>query len=123
VLVVTRYRVDRGDEAFAPDAERALTVLSEREGCLGAVLGRSVDEPELWTLTTTWRSVGDYRRALSHYEVKVHAVPLMYRAIDEPSAYEDLLVWSAQAGWVRRPSDRGSDGGSGQGSDRHGASR
>jgi quinol monooxygenase YgiN len=109
VLVVTRYRVALDDEAFAADAERALGVLSARDGCLGAVLGRSVDEPELWTLTTTWRSVGTYRRALSHYEVKLHAVPLMYRAIDEPTAYEDLVTWSPTSGRLSTPSDRDGD--------------
>jgi quinol monooxygenase YgiN len=99
VLVVTRYRVAASDEAgFAVDAERALIVLTEREGCLAAILGRNVDDPELWTLTTRWRSVGDYRRALSHYEVKLHAVPVMYRAIEEPSAYEPTLSWDAQDG-------------------------
>jgi hypothetical protein len=32
--------------------------------------------------------VGSYRRALSAYDVKVTAVPLLSQAIDEPSAYE-----------------------------------
>ena len=39
-------------------------------------------------LVTTWEHVGAYRRALSSYDVKLHAVPLLSRAIDEPSAYE-----------------------------------
>ena len=39
-------------------------------------------------LVTTWENVGAYRRALSSYDVKLHAVPLLSRAIDEPSAYE-----------------------------------
>ena len=50
-------------------------------------------------MTTTWQSVGAYRRALSNYDVKVVAVPLMYRAIDEPSAFEPVLAWSAAAGF------------------------
>ena len=37
---------------------------------------------------TTWEHVGAYRRALSAYDVKLHAVPLLSRALDEPSAYE-----------------------------------
>ncbi len=37
---------------------------------------------------TTWEHVGAYRRALSAYDVKLHAVPLLGRALDEPSAYE-----------------------------------
>jgi quinol monooxygenase YgiN len=104
MLVVTRYRVAPDDEVpFAADAERALDALAGRPGCTGAVLGRAVDEPALWTLTTTWESVGAYRRALSSYEVKLHAVPVMYRAVDEPSAYQALLSWTPDGG--RREAD------------------
>jgi hypothetical protein len=58
-----------------------------------------VDDPHLWTLTTSWESVGAYRRALSDYQVKLVAVPLMYRAIDEPSAFEPLVTWSPDGGF------------------------
>ncbi len=51
-------------------------------------IGRNVDDPTLWVLVTTWANVGAYRRALSSYDVKLHAVPLLSRALDEPSAYE-----------------------------------
>ena len=39
-------------------------------------------------LTTQWEHVGAYRRALSAYDVKLGAVPLLSRALDEPSAFE-----------------------------------
>ena len=39
-------------------------------------------------LTTEWVNVGSYRRALSPFEVKMTAVPLLSRCIDEPTAYE-----------------------------------
>ena len=98
MLVVTRYRVADDDADFAAAAARALEALVARPGCTGAHLGRNVDDPSLWTLTTTGARVGDYRRALSAYEVKLHAVPVMYRAIDEPTAFEDLLVWTPGGG-------------------------
>jgi hypothetical protein len=41
-------------------------------------------------MVTRWRDVGSYRRALSSYDVKVGAVPILSRAIDEPSAFEAL---------------------------------
>ncbi len=41
-------------------------------------------------MVTRWKDVGSYRRALSSYDVKVGAVRLLGRAIDEPSAYESL---------------------------------
>ena len=38
--------------------------------------------------TTTWEGPGAYRRALSSYDVKLRAVPVLGRALDEPGAYE-----------------------------------
>ena len=89
MLVVSRFRVPEAEaEAFRTDLERAAGVLAERPGHLSGRIGRNVDEPELWVLTTTWEHVGAYRRALSSYDVKLNAVPLLSRALDEPSAYE-----------------------------------
>jgi quinol monooxygenase YgiN len=102
VLVVTRYRVAEDDGApFRERAAAALLALTQRPGCLSAHLGRAVDDPTLWTVTTTWTSVGDYRRSLSSYDVKVSAVPLLSLALDEPTAFEDLLVWTPAGGAVQ----------------------
>lgn len=110
MLVVTRYRVEPGDvPGFQADAVAALRVLAARPGCTGAVLGRAVDDPVLWTLTTSWESVGAYRRALSAYDVKLVAVPLMYRAVDEPTAFEALATWTPSEGLVETATDRASD--------------
>jgi hypothetical protein len=75
---------------FRGDLESALSVLSEQVGYANGQVGRNVDDPTLWTMVTRWRDVGSYRRALSEYDVKIGAVPLLSRAIDEPSAYEQL---------------------------------
>ena len=89
--MVNRFQVPENDaEAFRADLESALVVLSEQVGYADGQVGRNVDDPTLWTMVTRWRDVGSYRRALSGYEVKVGAVPLLGRAIDEPSAYEPL---------------------------------
>jgi len=89
VLVVSRFRVPVEDgEAFRVELQQALDALAERPGHLGGTIGRNVDDPALWVLTTTWEHVGAYRRALSAYDVKLRAVPLLSRAVDEPSAYE-----------------------------------
>ena len=89
MLVVSRFRVpvDEG-EAFRAGIQEALDVLAQRPGHLGGTIGRNVDDPELWVLSTRWEHVGAYRRALSAYDVKLRAVPLLSRALDEPSAYE-----------------------------------
>lgn len=91
MLVVTRYRIDRADAAtFRTQARRALHAMAEQPGWRGGALGRSTDDPTLWLLTSTWHDVGSYRRALSSYQVKMAAVPLLSQAIDEPTAFEVL---------------------------------
>jgi hypothetical protein len=90
VLVVNRFRVEEGDAAFADDVAAAHALLAARPGYVGGAVGRNVDDPTLWVLETRWTNVGSYRRALSAYDVKLGAVPLLSRAIDEPSAYEVL---------------------------------
>jgi quinol monooxygenase YgiN len=89
VLVVNRFRVPvDGGEAFRVDLETAHQALAACAGYAGGEIGRNVDDPELWVLSTRWENVGSYRRALSTYDVKLHAVAVLGRAIDEPSAYE-----------------------------------
>lgn len=89
MLVVSRFRVPASQaEEFRAGLERAAAALAERPGHLSGQVGRNLDDPELWVLVTTWENVGAYRRALSAYDVKLHAVPLLGRALDEPSAFE-----------------------------------
>jgi hypothetical protein len=88
LVVVNRFRVDDAEVgAFRVDVHAALAALADRPGYVDGRIGHNVDEPELWLLTTTWANVGSYRRALSAFEVKMTAVPLLSRAVDEPSAY------------------------------------
>lgn len=91
MLVVNRFRVEPGEAlGFRSDLERAFAALSARPGFEDGQLGRNVDDPTLWAMTTRWVNVGSYRRALSSYEVKMEAVQTLSRAIEEPSAYESL---------------------------------
>lgn len=105
MLVVTRYRVPEHEAAdFRVRAQAAVEALAARPGHVSTRLGRATDDAQLWVLASEWESVGTYRRALSGYEVKLHAIPLLSLAIDEPSAFETLDAWG---------SDGGSDEGSG----------
>ena len=89
MLVVNRFRVPESEAArFRNDLERARRALAERPGHVDSHVGRNVDDPTLWTLVSRWEHVGAYRRALSAYDVKLHAVPVLGRSIEEPSAYE-----------------------------------
>ena len=72
-----------------PRARPALEALARCAGYVRGSIGRSTDDPQAWVLVTEWVNVGSYRRALGKYDVKLHAVPTLGRAIDEPSAYED----------------------------------
>ena len=94
MIVVNRFRVDAADPtataAFQRDVHEAHAALAGRPGYVDGRVGRNVDDPSLWVLTTTWADVGSYRRALSSYDVKLTAVPLLSRALDEPSAYETV---------------------------------
>lgn len=115
MLVVNRFRVedgieggsDEGVEAFAEDLAAAHALLAAKPGYVGGAVGRNVDDPSLWLLQTRWVDVGSYRRALSAYDVKLGAVPLLSRALDEPSAYEVVGEGGTQA--LNRPRPRGSD--------------
>ncbi|MGY2702881.1 quinol monooxygenase YgiN [Nocardioides sp. HB32] len=90
VQVVSRFRVPAAEgETFRSDLATAREALAACTGYAGGEIGRNVDDPELWVLTTRWENVGSYRRALSSYDVKLRAVAVLSRAIEEPSAYED----------------------------------
>ena len=97
MLVVNRFRAPAdptgavdpaGAASLRADLEAAHALLATKPGYVDGQLGRNLDDPDLWVLSTRWESVGAYRRALSAYDVKLAAVPTLSRAIDEPSAYE-----------------------------------
>jgi quinol monooxygenase YgiN len=93
LLVVTRYVVEdpSGTEPFRQRAREALDALCAQPGCRAGHVGRALDDPRRWVVQTEWESVGAYRRALSAFDVKVRAVPLMYEQVDEATAYESLV--------------------------------
>jgi quinol monooxygenase YgiN len=89
VIVVSRFRVPADEQAgFREDLQRAREILAEQPGFVHGRIGRNTDDPRLWVLVTLWESVGAYRRALSAYDVRLTAVPVLSRALDEPSAFE-----------------------------------
>ena len=102
-----RFRVPEPEGvSFLDDAHAALRVLAQRAGYVDGGIGRATDDPQLWLMTLRWDDVGSYRRALSSYDVKVAAVPLLSTALDEPTAFELLADAS-----IRRESDRTADHG------------
>ena len=91
MLAIARFRVPLGHvEEFKADISRAREALATCDGYIDGAIGQNLDDRGLWVLTTTWLNVGSYRRALSSTVVKMQAVPLRARAIDEPGAFELL---------------------------------
>jgi hypothetical protein len=91
LLVVIRFAADvPGD--LLDLLSQACALLSAQGGLRQATIARATDDRNLVVLTLEWDSVGAYRRALSNFEVKVSVVPLLSRAIDEPTAFEILHV-------------------------------
>ncbi|MFV0458492.1 MAG: antibiotic biosynthesis monooxygenase family protein [Actinomycetales bacterium] len=89
---LVRFRIAQPDVAdFLDQAEQGLEVLRRQDGCVEARLAQNLDEPDLFVLATGWADVGSYRRAMSAYEVKLVVHPLLYRCLDEPTAYSDVL--------------------------------
>ncbi len=92
VLVVSRYRVESDRETWLAQMRAALGVLGESDGFLRGQIAQATDDGELMVLATSWSGVGAYRRALSRFEVKAQVIPLLSTAIDEPSAFEAVVV-------------------------------
>ena len=105
--MVTRFEVpDAQVAAFEPDARGVLAALAQRPGFVRGRLGRCVDEPALWALTTEWDSVGSYRRGLSSYDVKLATAALLAFAVPEASAYEVIATTDEPGPSAVSPTDR-----------------
>lgn len=112
LVVVSRFRVEGHERTrFLDDAARAMDALGAQSGCVALSLAQSTDDAELLLLRSEWSGVGAYRRALSAFDVKVNAVPLLSCAIDEPSAYE-VIRDGAGAGATVTASGLAADAGS-----------
>ena len=92
LVVDLRFRAEDPQQAatLVPRLRGAVATLSGYDGFVDAVIARATDDGLLILMSLRWRHVGDYRRALSSYDVKVSVVPLLSMAVDEPSAYEIL---------------------------------
>lgn len=109
IAVVQLRRTAEEEAEFAEQAATALRLLAGRPGFRRGSLGRATDDPLAWLLLTEWDSVGAYRRALGGYEVKLRATPVLAQALDQPSAFEELLAIDDSGAERRAASDRALD--------------
>lgn len=108
MLVVTRHSpVDAAK--FESEAREAIAALAVRPGCESIELVAALDEAGLYLIVSRWRDVGSYRRALSSFDVKVAAVPVLASAADEPSAFGLRLRAGADGSVEQFESDRAPD--------------
>ena len=116
MIALLQFRPDGAQPAeqfqakqFQEQAEQALRLLAERPGFVRGSVGRATDDAHAWLLFTEWESVGAYRRGLGGYQVKLHATPLLSQAIDQPSAFEELLRIGPDGQETAKASDRADD--------------
>ena len=89
MLAIARFSTPLAEATeFEAQLSVALEAFSACTGFVSGEFGQNLDDPSLWSLVTHWENVGSYRRALSNLNVKMNAIPLLARAIDEPGAYE-----------------------------------
>lgn len=92
VLVVSRYRVESERAQWLAQMRQALAILGESAGFLRGQIAQATDDADLLVVSTSWESVGAYRKALGRFEVKAQVIPLLSLALDEPSAFEAVVV-------------------------------
>ncbi|MFC4333619.1 antibiotic biosynthesis monooxygenase [Salininema proteolyticum] len=90
MLAVNRFKTEDA-EAFHEGAAPALRAFAACAGYVRGGYGRAVDDPGVWLMWTEWETVGDYRRSLSSYDVKM-CTPFLASALPEPVGFEDLMV-------------------------------
>jgi len=89
MLAIARFSTPLAQAAeFEAQLSVALDAFSACTGFVSGEFGQNLDDTTMWSLVTHWENVGSYRRALSNLNVKMNAIPLLARAIDEPGAYE-----------------------------------
>jgi hypothetical protein len=88
-VALLRFRADDVPSLMA-GLRDSVALLSGFHGFVDARVGRAIDDDRLIVVELGWVNVGDYRRALSSYDVKVNVIPLLSQALDEPTAYEVL---------------------------------
>jgi hypothetical protein len=89
MLAIARFSTPLAQAAeFEAQLSVALEAFSACAGFVSGEFGQNLDDTTMWSLVTNWENVGSYRRALSNLNVKMNAIPLLARAIDEPGAYE-----------------------------------
>jgi quinol monooxygenase YgiN len=106
VIGLMQFRPEGDAEEFLAQARQALSVLASRPGFVRGTICRATDDERSWLLLTEWESVGAYRRGLGGYQVKLVATPLLSQALDQPSAFEQLVMLGRDGAETVRHSDR-----------------
>lgn len=90
--VVLRFNITESTEEWFKEAQRVLGIFQRQPGFDSAKICLALDSDTSGLIFLHFDTVGNYRRALSSYEIKLEATQFLLRAIDEPSAYEVLFT-------------------------------
>jgi heme oxygenase (mycobilin-producing) len=91
MIAVSVFEPSTSDGPFVERLRAVLEVLAARPGFVRGSAGQALDDPGRWVLVTEWQDVGSYRRALGNSAVRLQATPVLAQALDQPSAFEQLL--------------------------------
>ncbi len=98
VVAVTRFIVPHeADDDFVARGRRLCDALARCAGHRHSRFAQALDDPSRWVMVSEFADVGSWRRALSAYDVRVEAIPLMALADAEPSVYEDRYQAPSEA--------------------------
>ena len=90
--VVLRFVIEASADTWLKEAEQVLDLFQRQVGFQSAKACLALDDDSLGLVFLQFDSVGNYRRALSAYDIKVGATEFLSQALDEPSAYEVLIA-------------------------------
>ena len=69
-----------------------ITVLQQTSGFQKLMVFHSPDEIERYIVQCEWNEVGSYRRGISSTPAKMTIWPFLSSMLDQPSAFETLLI-------------------------------
>ena len=78
-------------------ARASIEVLQIQPGFVEAHIMSSPDDTSALCVHSTWSDVGSYRRAVGSTQAKMVVWPFLANMIDQPSAFEALMITTADS--------------------------
>ena len=92
--MVLRFAIQESVEQWVGSAEKVLELFQTQPGFQSAKVCMAIDDDTTGLIFLHFDSIGNYRRALSNYSIKLEATRFLSQAIDESSAFEVLVSFT-----------------------------